>query len=247
MSHDTHVSELLPGYALGCLDAAETESVACHLTHCAQCRAELEAFQAVADQLGFAVPDASASSGLKSRILSRIQPEKHIKPAPSLLKRERPDNAWQQILRIFRPAAPVWAITSIFIIVALAAGNWTLWQRLHSLEHEYRIQGFQKVTLQCTHVVPEAVGQILISEDGNVGTLIVAHLPGLDPEYRYQIWLVVNGQQIPGETFMVNRNGYGAVKLLAPQSLLDCEFEITIEPENGSPEPTGQTVLKTMV
>lgn len=242
MGQETHVSELLPGYALGCLDAQEAQSVAEHLAHCAQCRAELEAFQAVTDQLAFAMPDASASPALKRRILNRVRSEKTAKPKPSVLK-----NLWRQFVTIFRPVAPIWATASLLIIVLLGAGNWTLWQRLQTLKHEYQMQGFQRVTLKCTHVVPEATGQILISQDGDLGTLTVAHLPVLESQYKYQVWLVINGQQIPADTFVVNQNGYGVVKLLAPQSLLDCEFEITIEPETGSPNPTGKTVLRTMV
>jgi anti-sigma-K factor RskA len=243
MQQEPHVSELLPGYALGCLEPAETESVAWHLAHCAQCRSESEAFQSISDQLGLAVSDATASPACKARLLRRISPPETPRwSAPSRWKRLRPSFAM-----LLHPPVPLRIMVTALIIVALGVGNWTVWQRLRNLEHHYRTPGFQWITLTCTHVVPEAAGQMLISQDGKVGTLTVAFLPQLEPGYRYQVWLVVNERRIPGETFAVNRNGYGVLTLRAPQSLLDCEFEITIEPADGSPEPTGAMVLTTTI
>ena len=54
LSHETHVLDLLPAYAIGSLDADELNRVEQHLLSCWDCRNELRAFQTVADQLGFA-------------------------------------------------------------------------------------------------------------------------------------------------------------------------------------------------
>ena len=51
MQDQVHVYELLPAYALHCLDAEEASRVAEHLASCAECRAELLAYQTVAGRL----------------------------------------------------------------------------------------------------------------------------------------------------------------------------------------------------
>jgi hypothetical protein len=87
----------------------------------------------------------------------------------------------------------------------------------------------------------------VVSQDGEVGALTVAHLPVLELGYTYQVWLIDKGQQTSGGTFMVNQQGYGMLTIRASMSLLECEVSITIEPLQGSPEPTGETVLQTVI
>lgn len=242
MRHETHVTDLLPGYALGCLDAEETAMVVEHLTDCGQCRTEWEAFQAIGDQLALAAPDAQPSPGLKRRILRNIQSEKRSTQAQTFF------SGWGHwFVTLFQPVAPFWAVASLLLIVMLGTSTLMLWQRIHSLEVLYQTQDFQMVTLQCTHVAPEATGQIMISRDGEFGILTVAHLPVLESEYIYQVWLKRNGERTPGGTFSVNQNGYGVMKLISPESLLDCGFSITVEPAEGSSAPSGTPLLESMV
>ncbi len=56
MSDEVHVLDLLPAYALGSLDLDEVSRVEDHLSSCLICRNESDSFQAVADQLSFAMP-----------------------------------------------------------------------------------------------------------------------------------------------------------------------------------------------
>ena len=51
MRIDPHISDLLPEYVLGSLEENEARQVAEHLAECHSCRAELVAYQQVADQL----------------------------------------------------------------------------------------------------------------------------------------------------------------------------------------------------
>ena len=242
MKEDTHVIEFLPEYALNCLEAEETVMVAEHLAVCRQCREELEAFQMVADQLALAAPEVQPPPELKTRILKNIQPEKRSVPEKSFFR-----DWWQRFSTFLQPVAPAWSLASAVVIVVLGISTIMFWQRINSLEQFYHTQDFQLVKLECTHIVPEATGQIVISKDGEVGALAVAHLPVLEPGYTYQVWLVQNGQRSNGGTFLVNQQGYGMLNINSAESLLDCDISITIEPDQGSIEPSGKTVLQTMI
>jgi anti-sigma-K factor RskA len=242
MKHETHVTELLPGYALDCLEAEEALMVASHLTKCAQCREELASYRAVTGQLAMAVPDMQPPDTLKATILRAIQPEIHSQSAKSSF-RER----WQGFVAFFQPIAPAWSLSSAVIIVVLGISTAIFWQRLNTLEEFYHTQDFQLVKLECTHIVPAATGQIVVSNDGEIGSLAVAHLPALEPGQVYQVWLTMDGRQMNGGTFTVNAQGYGALNIKSPQSLLDCGIHITVEPEQGSGQPSGETVLQMMI
>jgi anti-sigma-K factor RskA len=102
----------------------------------------------------------------------------------------------------------------------------------------------QVVAMVGTDAVPAAVGTLVISEDGEYGTLVVDGLPALDPDHQYQLWLIRDEQQTSGGVFSVNPEGYGALWISSPEPLSSYPvFGITIEPEGGSPGPTGDKVL----
>jgi anti-sigma-K factor RskA len=100
------------------------------------------------------------------------------------------------------------------------------------------------VALNGTEVVPNASGLIVISLDGEHGTLVVDGLPPLDGSHQYQLWLIDDGQRQSGGVFSVDQEGYGALWVSSPEPLSDYSaVGITIEPAGGSPGPTGDKVM----
>ena len=71
MASELHTIELLPAYALGCLDEEEAARVCDHTAQCAACRAELQPYLAVADSLALATPDALPPEWVKQQIIER--------------------------------------------------------------------------------------------------------------------------------------------------------------------------------
>jgi len=71
---DQHISDLIPGYALDCLDETEFDQAKAHLALCPLCRAELASYQAVVDRLGMAAPDVTCSDDLKHQLIVRVHP-----------------------------------------------------------------------------------------------------------------------------------------------------------------------------
>lgn len=66
---------MIIAHALNALEAAEARSLDAHLATCAECRAELDAWQDTAASLVYAAPLAEPSPELRSRILSSIRAE----------------------------------------------------------------------------------------------------------------------------------------------------------------------------
>jgi anti-sigma-K factor RskA len=85
---------------------------------------------------------------------------------------------------------------------------------------------------------------LVVSQDGEHGTLVVDGLPALDEMSQYQLWLIRDEQRTNGGIFSVDEEGYGNLWVSSPEPLLSYSaFGITVEPAGGSPGPTGVKVL----
>ena len=99
--------------------------------------------------------------------------------------------------------------------------------------------------MQGTDLTPGATGMLVISTDGEHGTLVVDGLPHLDDSEQYQLWLIRDGKNEPAAEFSsVDSEGYGSVWISSADPLVSYQgVGITIEPAGGSPAPTGERVL----
>ncbi|MFC2031305.1 anti-sigma factor domain-containing protein [Chloroflexota bacterium] len=232
------VIELMPAYALGSLDEEEAIQVAEHLDTCSGCRAELLSYQGVADRLALAAPGAVPPPKLKQQILGQLQMPR-LEPAI-----EPRQSWWQGIAGVFQRATPVWGIASLALIALLVLSNLWWWQRGDREGSKVTPAGMHVVSMAGTDAAPAAVGTLVISGDGEYGTLVVDGLPALDADHQYQLWLIRDGLRTSGGVFSVNPEGYGALWISSPEPLSSYPgFGITIEPEGGSPGPTGDKVL----
>jgi anti-sigma-K factor RskA len=252
MIDETHVLELLPAYALECLDEAETRLVAEHLPGCHLCRTELRAFQDVTGQLAYLAPEASPSPDLRSRLQERIQALKSSRAQASRAQPIHAPTGQAQMRRspvvrrpLFGRLVPVGGILGLVLIALLLASNILLWQRMNNLEVLAGPLGMRAVALQNTDVAPQASAFVIISSDGQNGVLVVDELPQLDSGLEYQLWLVRGEQTTSAAVFSVDETGYRGMRIEAPDSLLKYSaVRVTIEPQGGSAQPGGEEVLK---
>lgn len=237
MSNDAHVIEQLPAYALGILDEEEAVHVTEHLATCPGCHAEFLSYEAVADRLALAAPDAVPPVELKKRIIGSLQ-------VPRIEHATGPRSWWQRLVSLFQGAAPAWGVASLVLVALLVLSNLWWWQRTDQEGAIVVGGGMQVVAMVGTDAAPDAVGTLVISQDGEYGTLVVDGLPSLDEDHQYQLWLIRDGQRTSGGVFSVNPEGYGALWISSPDPLSSYpDFGITEEPAGGSPGPTGKKVL----
>jgi anti-sigma-K factor RskA len=235
MPVDEHVLDLIPLYALGCLDEAEIVAVAEHLSYCEQCSTEWQAYQAVADNLALAAPDAAPGPHLHQQLLDRISPAPVAAPPPD----------WRQAFAGFwRQPSPAWSLTLVLVVIGLLAGNFWLWRQVNQIDNAE----FRTIAMIGAEAAPDASGLIIMSADGEYGSLVVDHLPPLGADQVYQLWLIFDGERSSGALFSVSDEGYGVVEISATRLLSDFTgFGVTIEPVGGSPGPTGARVLGAII
>lgn len=235
MDGKEHVSELLPAYALDILDEAETLQVSLHLADCGYCQAELERFQEVSDQLSMAVTEAQPPESVKTRLLDGINSHAAQTDSP------KPGTWHERFSFLSHSAFRVWAVVSLVLLAGLLLSNILLWQQISRPE----ITG----ALRVIHLVGEeptthARGMLVVSIDGEHGTLVVDRLALLEPEFEYQLWMFHDGEFSSGGTFKVYESGYGHTRIDSDQPLMYYDrFIVTIEVEGGSQSPSGPVVL----
>jgi anti-sigma-K factor RskA len=234
MDESIHVVEDLPAYALGSLGAEQAGRVADHLMGCHVCRAELKAYQSIADQLPLAVPEAEPSAMVKPQLFDRIRDLGATRRSPS--------PSWRA------PSRPLGvrlgALVGLLMIALLAFSNILLWRKVSQPSFLTGPRGMRAIPLQNAGAAPDASGFVVVGADGQNGVLVVDRLPALDAGHEYQVWLERDEQSTSGAVFSVDENGYRGVRILAPASLLlYTGISITVEPVGGSASPTGEQVL----
>ncbi|HJW89673.1 MAG TPA: anti-sigma factor [Anaerolineales bacterium] len=233
------VLELVPAYALGCLDEDEAQRVQEHLGDCAACRAELQTYREVANQLAYSVKQIDPPARVKTSLMARVAKSS----ATQVNQRTLGESGFKSILERLSGTAPIWAVASLVLVLALVASNVFLWSQVRDLRAALAVT-LQVVSLQGSEAAPGAAGLLVISRDGEHGTLVVDDLPVLDETQQYQLWLIWDGERSSGGVFSVRDDGYGSLWISAPKALDSYSaFGITIEPEGGSPQPTGVRVL----
>lgn len=241
MSAEEHVIDLLPAYALDCLDETETILVSEHLALCPECRAEWRAYQHTVDQLALAGPEAAPSPALKVRLMDRTRPA-----GQPVVRASSSPSGWGWLESFMGRFGPGLVAAGVALILLLGISNFWLWQRLNQLETaQPELAVMRTVPLAGTELMPLAHGLVVISIDGEHGTLVVDGLPRLDEYHQYQLWLIEDdGARQSGGVFSVDEEGYGALWVSSPASLSDyAAVGITVEPAGGSPGPTGEKVM----
>lgn len=234
MSDEAHVLDLLAAYALGSLDETETQLVADHLRFCHACRMELHAFEEVIGQLALPIRELNPPANLKQQLISRVQvvqPKAKAEPRPTR--------------RVVRPPyRPVWGVAAFLLLLGLTIATFLLWQQANQPAVVVEAHRLRSIALNNSEIAPEASGVVVIGADGRNGALVVDKFPALAADQSYQLWLGRDGKFTSGALFTVDESGYRGARIIAPGSLLDYStVQITIEPAEGSPQPTGEELM----
>jgi anti-sigma-K factor RskA len=257
-----HCREELPEYALGHASVETAATVDEHLAACVVCRRELAEVQSAWSALALALPPATPRREVFDRVLAKIA----LAPGPTPRQQQRPAkppalNPRQRLWSYALAAGVAFALVGGSIYVAsrgtdpqsadaLAnAALRDLADRLGNLQQLDRMLQRGNVKLASLHR-PAAT---------DTGAFVVWDLPNREWHFyalslppapagkTYQLWAVAEGAEpLPGPAFDVGRDGVGAVvadfATLAPQASV--RAVVTIEPDGGSPKPTGETVLE---
>jgi anti-sigma-K factor RskA len=241
MVHDDY-KEMIPARALSALDAAEEHALNEHLENCAECRKELEDWQATAAALSLTPDPVEPSPRVRERILSEVRKDlsSTVIPFRSTPKR----NIWSSF-------GSLGAIAAVVLFAALSIGLAVLWRQNQKLERS-------KEFVELVNTPGAKVSELSGAEPGRSGTaklaydrtgraiLMASKLPSVPQGKAYQLWFIVgNKPPMPGKTFVPDSAGNAVLKDELPREAIDANvFAITVEPERGSTAPTSPIYLR---
>ena len=100
------------------------------------------------------------------------------------------------------------------------------------------------VSISGTNVQPSAHGQLIADPKEESAVLIISGLPKLEVNKTYQVWLGSGGTMVSAGLLSIDANGQGVVVVTSNESIGSFnKLGISVEPEGGSPQPTGDIVV----
>jgi len=103
----------------------------------------------------------------------------------------------------------------------------------------------QEVPVAGTEFQPDAYGTLLVGADQGVeAVFLVSNLPALPAGSVYQFWLIGNDGPVGAGIFQSNAQGQGVLLVRSDSPVLSFDaIGVSIEPDGGSDQPTGNIVL----
>ncbi|HEY4424171.1 MAG TPA: anti-sigma factor [Pyrinomonadaceae bacterium] len=244
MVHDDY-KEMIPARALSALDAAEEQALNEHLENCAECRKELEDWQATAAALSLTPDPAEPSPQVRERILSEVRKDLSSSKPEVIPFRSTPKrNIWSSF-------GSLGAIAAVVLFAALCIGLAVLWRQNQELVRSkefvelVKTPGARVSELSGTEPGRNATAKLAYDRTGRA-ILMASKLPSVPQGKAYQLWFIVgNKPPMPGKTFVPDSAGNAVLKDEMPREAIDANvFAITVEPESGSTIPTSPIYLR---
>ena len=230
----------IPAYALGALEPDDTAALEAHLRTCEACRADLAAYRKVTFGLMSGLTPRAPRPELRDRLQARVS-------GRPLASRTR--KTWSFAQMAMGMAMLVLLGLNLVSFVQLRG----LQNQQASLLHQVQTDqtALSMLAYPCTQSLPiqseKVSGSLLINKDENTAILIAWDLPPLPENQTYQAWLVQpDGVRVSAAVFRPEQEqSYTAGMISSPQSLnMFTSLGVTVEPAGGSPQPTGQRILK---
>lgn len=252
MTDHDKFDELIPVYALGALEGDELKEIEDHLRgDCPLCRENLGEMEKVVCLIPYSLPPTSPSLKVKDSLLGRIKPKKQV--------RESYDSGFRQRLR------PVWFglawAMALILLITQFITNLSLRGAIEDKQLEIaglkeRVNRQSQITqfLENPNVVIinlvgleprlEARGRVLWDTKRNTAFFYGLHLPKAPSGKTYQLWVIADNSPKSAGIFKVDKEGNNVMKLdFLPEPFQIQKFAVTLEPEGGLPQPTGEMYL----
>lgn len=220
--NDLH--DLAAGYALDSLDDLDRARFERHLGECESCRDTVRAFAETAADLAGSVA-TSAGPDLRDRVLADVARTPQIREGASRL----------------RGGA---AAAVVALVVAIGGGWWVTGADDRLANSVLGDPASVSVAAQTT---PEGVGfvgpaRLVVDPDTRRAVLVADGLQSLDTGETYEVWVIGQDGPVPAGLFRPQRDGSATV-LVETDVPPGAVVALTVEPDGGSDQPTGDVLL----
>jgi anti-sigma-K factor RskA len=260
-------TDAAPLFVLGTLDADERVAFQEHVATCAECRAEVRAFEQVRDRIPLAVEERKPPPRVREALMAAVAPKPTM--TPEVVRADGEDRKrwiWPVVLPL--AAALVlgvgyWRASEQVRVERVRAEDESaraqdLTLRLAQSERRLQEMELREVQLRSLLANPDAhVVSLAGQKDAEVARarvfwnpatseaiVTVAGLPTPPAGKAYQMWVIAGAAPVPAGVFSVAADGSAIFNLPRVSETKDVKtFAITVEPAQGVPAPTGPIVL----
>ncbi len=249
--------ELAPLHALGALDGEDLAGFEAHVSACPACAAELRAHEAVVALVPLGLQPVRPTLTVRQRVLERQDSKSAVAVAPAA-----PRRPWATylaaaaalvlglgllVVRWQRDRARVAAAEASAEAKRLEA-ELSVTQRDLAEAAAFRAlvqrPGSLVTTLAGLAAAPKARARVVFDPVTREAILVAS---GLDPAPEgkaYEAWVIAGGAPVPIGLFRPDAQGGAVVRLPRVEATGSAKtFAVTLEPEVGTPSPTGPMVL----
>ena len=258
---DPRIDELLPFYALDALNDEERELVDSYLAEHPEAREQMNDLHAGASMLPYGIPPVEPPRQVKESLMRRVNADAEARLHSSMSIPSQPsrraswfENLFQVMSLGAAVAAMIWVIvlnTQVSRLQNEIAGlHDTIAAQSNSLDQiianlpKSSPSNVITISLKGTEAQPHAHGQLIADPKEQSAVLIVAGLPKLEANKTYQVWLIAGNKPVSAGLLTVDENGQGVVIVTSQEAISSFKsLGISVEPEGGSPQPTGEIVV----
>lgn len=261
---DTRIEELLPFYVLDALTEEEKKEVESYLAEHPDARSQVQELQSGASALPYAVSPVEPPRHVKEALMARVNADARVNTAARVASsvRTSPQAArrgirFEDIFRVLSLGAAAIALLWAFVLNAqvarlqnqIASLNEQVTEQKQSIDELIRNlpQTDQSdvitVSLKSTEAQPRPLGQLIANPNDQSAVLVISGLPPLEAGKTYQVWLIGDAPVSAG-LLTVDQNGQSVLIVTSEEAIGSFNsLGISIEPEGGSTEPTGEIVV----
>lgn len=249
MTADVHT--LAGAYAVDALPEEERRFFERHLQACDACRREVDELLATAARLGAAAAEAPPAH-LRARVLAAAAQTRQLPPIVQDVQ-AGPSGGWDRLRALARvPAAAAAALVLIAVLVGAQLSSRIAELEVELAEAQRRAGAVEQLvaalaepdaTVTSLESSAAARARVVSSAPDGPAVLLVDGLAPPGPDLTYQLWVLRDGAALPDQVFRPDPEGHAVVALGRPLAAGDA-VAVSIEPDAGSAQPTGEIVLQ---
>lgn len=252
------IEELLEFYALGAINEADRQLVEAYLEEHPEARQQVEEMKRAIAALPYSVAPVEPAPRSKELLMKRVSADQRLTPAARIQPSSPAGRRWENFFRALSLGAAALAILWAVILNAQVAGlrseivalRQVLAAQSNSIEQinaalpQLTASQLMTVSISGTDIQPQAKGQLIADPDSQSAVLVITDLPPPQAGRSYQVWLIEGETPQSAGLLSVDETGRGLLVLTTETEIGSFDaLGISIEPEEGSPQPTGEIVV----
>jgi anti-sigma-K factor RskA len=240
MSGDIDIHHLGAAYALDALDERERMAFEAHYPSCEVCRTDVQAFRATLAQVA-AAQSTTPPATLKRSVMDEIARTRQLSPllpdrVSDLAERRR---RRQRAMGGFLAAAAALVLVIAGAVVIGRSGGPAY---ADALAQVMDAPDGKVMTLEPGDgMAADATVKVAWSADEGMAVFMGDGLPATDDGMAYELWFIGDDGATP--MGMLERTGDGELHAVLDIESTPSAWGVTVEPESGSPAPTGDILF----